>query len=227
MSETEAFTERERAALERTEEVTDLKEQVQESAFGAVREHFDEKEVVDLTVAIASIGAWNRLGEPFRAEWKERPAKSSDVAETAGSEGSDERAVVGDDGGRGRLMSAGLRSEDRGVTAGEAVLRAEGLTQRYLAVGAWDGRAGAVSRRLNLEVHGGGDGGGGGGRAARARARCCTCWRRSTGRRRGRCGAREQRLSVVFGAVEAAAVPQPGGGVCVAVPLSAAGVYGG
>ena len=31
------------------------------------REHFDEKELVDLTMAIIAINSWNRLAIPFRA----------------------------------------------------------------------------------------------------------------------------------------------------------------
>ncbi len=107
-SASDAFTETERAALAWTEAVTNVQEgQVPDAAFAAVREHFAEKELVDLTVAIASMNAWNRLAIAFRAEWKEpkaaRGRAQTDVDEIAvNSAMSDdgERAAVGDDGGK-------------------------------------------------------------------------------------------------------------------------------
>lgn len=65
----DAYTQRERAALAWTEAVTDIQDgHASDQAFAAVREHFAEKELVDLTVAIASINAWNRMAISFRAE---------------------------------------------------------------------------------------------------------------------------------------------------------------
>lgn len=65
--ETPFFTQRERAALAWTETVTLLSEtHVPDEAFEAVSQHFTEKEVVDLTTAIALINAWNRFGVSFR-----------------------------------------------------------------------------------------------------------------------------------------------------------------
>ena len=66
--ETPFFTDKERAALEWTETVTHISNAVSEEAFEAVRDHFDEKELVDLTWAIASINAWNRIAISSRAE---------------------------------------------------------------------------------------------------------------------------------------------------------------
>lgn len=68
--ESDAFTPRERAALAWTEEITNIQDgHASDEAYAAVSEHFKEKELVDLTFAIATINAWNRLGVAFRAEW--------------------------------------------------------------------------------------------------------------------------------------------------------------
>ncbi|MFP2910313.1 carboxymuconolactone decarboxylase family protein [Pyxidicoccus sp. 3LFB2] len=56
------YSERERAALAWTEAVTLLTEgHVPEAVYRAVQPHFSEKELADLTVAVATINAWNRL----------------------------------------------------------------------------------------------------------------------------------------------------------------------
>jgi alkylhydroperoxidase family enzyme len=39
---------------------------VPDEAYEAVRKHFSEDEVIALSVAIANINAWNRLGAAFR-----------------------------------------------------------------------------------------------------------------------------------------------------------------
>ena len=55
-------TDRERAALDWTEAVTRVADgQVPDAVYDAVRPHFSEKELADLTLAIAAINAWNRL----------------------------------------------------------------------------------------------------------------------------------------------------------------------
>lgn len=62
------FSPRERAALAWTEVLTRLPAQgVPESAFLAVREHFSEPEVAELSFAIVSINGWNRLAIGFAA----------------------------------------------------------------------------------------------------------------------------------------------------------------
>ena len=67
--ETPFFTDRERAALAWTEAVTLLHEtRVPDDVFELARRHFDEKELVDLTLAIVAINAWNRLAVSFRVE---------------------------------------------------------------------------------------------------------------------------------------------------------------
>jgi AhpD family alkylhydroperoxidase len=65
--ETPFFNDKERAALDWTEKVTRVSNGVHDEDFEAVREHFDEKELVDLTWAIASINAWNRIAISFRS----------------------------------------------------------------------------------------------------------------------------------------------------------------
>ncbi|MDX6320123.1 MAG: hypothetical protein QOD35_3523 [Nocardioidaceae bacterium] len=61
------FSERERAALAWTEEVTLVAEtHVADEAFTAVRAHFSEKEVADLTIAISLINSYNRIAISFR-----------------------------------------------------------------------------------------------------------------------------------------------------------------
>ncbi len=65
--ETPFFSDRERAALEWTESVTLLSQtHVPDETYEAVRQHFTEKELVDLTGAIVLINAWNRFGVTFR-----------------------------------------------------------------------------------------------------------------------------------------------------------------
>ena len=56
------YTERERAALAWTEAVTLVaKDHVPDEVYEEVRPHFSEKELCDLTLAVATINAWNRL----------------------------------------------------------------------------------------------------------------------------------------------------------------------
>jgi AhpD family alkylhydroperoxidase len=56
------YTERERAALAWTESVTRVSEtHVPDEVYDDVRTQFNEKELADLTIAIATINAWNRL----------------------------------------------------------------------------------------------------------------------------------------------------------------------
>jgi AhpD family alkylhydroperoxidase len=67
-SETPFYTDRERAALAWTEVVTLVTEgRVPEQAFADARQQFSEEELVNLTLAIATINAWNRLSIAFRA----------------------------------------------------------------------------------------------------------------------------------------------------------------
>ena len=61
------FSEKECAALAWAETLTRLADRsVPDEAYDAARRHFSEDEVIALSVAIANINAWNRLGAAFR-----------------------------------------------------------------------------------------------------------------------------------------------------------------
>ena len=65
--ETPFFSERERAALGWTESVTRVsKTHVPDESYENVCQHFDEQELVDLTLAIVAINSWNRLAISVR-----------------------------------------------------------------------------------------------------------------------------------------------------------------
>ncbi len=65
--ETPFYSDRERAALEWTEALTLIFEtDVPDALYEATRKHFDEKEMVALTMAIVAINGWNRLAISFR-----------------------------------------------------------------------------------------------------------------------------------------------------------------
>lgn len=64
--ETRFFTERERAAMAWTESLTQLSiHHAPQHQYEALREHFSDAEVANLTLAIATINAWNRFGVGF------------------------------------------------------------------------------------------------------------------------------------------------------------------
>jgi AhpD family alkylhydroperoxidase len=64
--ETPYFTDRERAALEWTEAVTEIgMGGVPDDLYEEVAAHFNEKEIVDLTMAVIAINAWNRAAISF------------------------------------------------------------------------------------------------------------------------------------------------------------------
>ena len=63
------FTERERVALAWTEAVTYVGyTHVPDDVYQRARQHFSEKELVDLTMALIAINGWNRLAVSFRKE---------------------------------------------------------------------------------------------------------------------------------------------------------------
>ena len=67
--ETPLYSDRERAALALTEAVTDITNgHVPDDVFAEARRHFDEEELLDLTIAIAAINSYNRLNITFRPE---------------------------------------------------------------------------------------------------------------------------------------------------------------
>ena len=79
------YTDRERAALAWAEAVTRIVgDHVPDALYEEVRPHFTEKELSDLTLAVAAINAWNRLSiaarlvpggyQPARVHAQNRPA---------------------------------------------------------------------------------------------------------------------------------------------------------
>lgn len=63
------YTERERAALEWTEALTSIAENhVPDELYEQTRRQFSEQEIVDLTLAVVTINAWNRIAISFRSE---------------------------------------------------------------------------------------------------------------------------------------------------------------
>lgn len=68
------FPERYRAALAWAEEVTLVSEtHASDDAYAAAAAVFNPKDFVDLTIAIAAMNAFNRLGAPFRLPVKAQP----------------------------------------------------------------------------------------------------------------------------------------------------------
>lgn len=63
------YSDRERAAFAWTEAVTNIRDgHVRDEVYEQVRKHFSEKELADLTLAVAAINAWNRLAISARTE---------------------------------------------------------------------------------------------------------------------------------------------------------------
>ena len=75
------YTDRERAALLWTEAVTNIRDgHVPDEVYEKVRMLFPEKELADLTLAIATINAWNRLviaGRGVPGTYVSRPRQAS------------------------------------------------------------------------------------------------------------------------------------------------------
>src|SRR5215472_2180092 len=80
--ETPYYSPRERAALEWTEAVTLIADNhVPDELYAEVSKHFNEQEMLDLTLAVTSINTWNRLSIAFRAvPGTYQPARSSATA---------------------------------------------------------------------------------------------------------------------------------------------------
>lgn len=61
------YTERERAALDWAEAITLITEgHVPDEVYEDARKQFSEEELIDLTLAVATINSWNRLAISFR-----------------------------------------------------------------------------------------------------------------------------------------------------------------
>lgn len=66
--ETPFYTDRERAALEWTEALTLISQtHAPDESYERLKAHFSEKEIVDLTYAVAAINTWNRIAIGLRA----------------------------------------------------------------------------------------------------------------------------------------------------------------
>src|SRR5438128_11606728 len=75
------YSDRERAALEWTEAVTLITSgHVTDAVYNQVRAHFTEKELADLTLAVSTINAWNRLSIAARVEPGHSTAAARHVA---------------------------------------------------------------------------------------------------------------------------------------------------
>lgn len=110
--ESDAFTPRERAALNWADAVTEIQtRRAGDAEYEAVSAFFEGKDLVDLTLAIASINAWNRMSIAFGAEWDptrarvangKAAAEQAAAATTAVAAGEDApmQDAVDDDGGK-------------------------------------------------------------------------------------------------------------------------------
>jgi alkylhydroperoxidase family enzyme len=75
------YSERERAALEWTEAITLIAvDHVPDEVYEAVRPHFTEKELVDLTLSIVLINGWNRFAVGFRSQAGKYESKKQPLA---------------------------------------------------------------------------------------------------------------------------------------------------
>ncbi|WP_413288299.1 carboxymuconolactone decarboxylase family protein [Bdellovibrio sp. HCB337] len=62
------FSPKEKAALKWTEALTKLSsESIDDALYSEVKEHFSDKELSELTLAIGMINLWNRFAVPFRS----------------------------------------------------------------------------------------------------------------------------------------------------------------
>jgi AhpD family alkylhydroperoxidase len=67
------YSARERAALDWAERVNDLDEQGLDAASAELRKHFNEREIAEITFAVATINAWNMLNVSFRTAVDRKP----------------------------------------------------------------------------------------------------------------------------------------------------------
>ena len=66
-AETPFFTDKERATLTWTDALTNIQQgHASDEAYNAVAQQFDEREIMNLTLAITTINAWNRIALGFR-----------------------------------------------------------------------------------------------------------------------------------------------------------------
>jgi len=66
--ETPFYTDKERAALAWTEAITNIQiGHAPDTVYGELRKNFSEEEIVNITLAITTINAWNRIALGFRS----------------------------------------------------------------------------------------------------------------------------------------------------------------
>jgi AhpD family alkylhydroperoxidase len=79
------YTDRERAALAWTEAVTLVADgHVPDAVYDEVRQHFNDDEMVALTMAVVAINAWNRLNISMRPVPNYEPAAAAQIAAALG-----------------------------------------------------------------------------------------------------------------------------------------------
>jgi len=66
--ETALYSDRERAALAWAESLTKLKDGVSDEVYAEAKVHFSDEELIDLTMSVITINAYNRVNIPFRVE---------------------------------------------------------------------------------------------------------------------------------------------------------------
>lgn len=89
----DAFTPKERAALAWTDAVTEIQAtHASDAAYAAVSVFFEGKDLVDLTLAISSINAWNRMSIAFGAQWDPSRGKTKEQQATGGRQAASQEA---------------------------------------------------------------------------------------------------------------------------------------
>lgn len=64
---TDFYSEREKAALAWTEAITLISQnEISDEFYKEIRGHFDEQELITLTMAVNAVNSWNRLAKSFR-----------------------------------------------------------------------------------------------------------------------------------------------------------------
>jgi hypothetical protein len=114
------YSERERAALAWTEAVTQLGPSgVSDELYRATRQQFDERQLVDLTMAIVAINGWNRLAIAFHSpEVGSHVPLARSILGTTASRPSRSRAVrVSRAPNHGRLILAYKAASSRATTS--------------------------------------------------------------------------------------------------------------
>ena len=94
----QAFTPREQAALRWTAVLTQLAgQEISDEEYGLVNRHFQGRELVDLTFAVANINAWNRMGVAFQPHWRPQASRSAPVIAAGISLSAEEPVVEAED----------------------------------------------------------------------------------------------------------------------------------